>query len=80
MWKDKLVVEYSCSLCGIVRAKVAMAYRDENQPINVFMETCVIVAIARDHHIRSPQCQAKEITEIWIPTSGVQWIGGPPIQ
>jgi len=80
MWKDKLLVEYTCNLCGIVRAKVALPYRDEKEPITDWMEIHVMTAVARDHDIRSPNCPAKKISELWIPTVGVQWIGGPPIE
>lgn len=67
--------KYSCKLCGIHRAPIDVPSR-EDEDVRVWMDATVRL-IAQAHTLRSPHCQARELTELLIPTTGTDRIGGP---
>lgn len=73
-----ITCKYSCRLCGIKRVAIELPAR-RSEPVTVWMNATVR-RIAADHKSRSPHCNAKELTELLIPTTGTDRIGGPTIQ
>lgn len=67
---------YSCKLCGLHRVKVPVRSRETEESVTAWMDHTIHM-IAFDHRRRSPVCQAKEITEVMIPLTGTDRIGGP---
>lgn len=74
-----IVCEYTCGLCGVVRAKVEVEERGEEDVIE-WTTKVMTPALVRDHEMRSPNCHPKKFTEVYIPITGAKKIGGPAIQ
>ena len=72
-------VLYSCDECGIRNAEVQVPSRDAEDVIQ-WMEKICIIALSRDHADRSPHCRPKVLTNIKIPMTGVDRVGGAPVQ
>lgn len=70
--------KYSCKLCGIKRVALEVPARSV-ESVTAWMDATVR-RIAADHRRRSPHCRAKELTELLIPTTGTDRIGGPVVQ
>lgn len=71
--------KYSCVLCGLRNVAVAVKAREEEQVTEWMDRTCVPTIMA-DHHQRSPQCYPESLTNIMIPVTGADRIGGPNLQ
>ena len=71
-------VQYSCNLCGINRATVAVQAR-EAEPIVDWMRTLTL-RLQQDHGQRSPSCRADSLSEVLVPMTGRDKVGGPVIQ
>jgi hypothetical protein len=70
---------YSCSSCGIVKARVKIDARHEGQTITDWLSNVAVCALVKDHSARSPRCRANKLDEFFIPTGGADIIGGPAI-
>jgi len=70
--------QYSCSLCGLSRVAINVPAREEESVTDWMDKT--VRRIASDHRLRSPHCRARELTELRIPTTGTDKIGGPVVQ
>ena len=70
--------KYSCIECGLSDTCCEVTARSE-EDVLVWMDY-LILAIAYNHSMRSPHCPAKSITDIKIPISGADKIGGVAIQ
>jgi hypothetical protein len=71
----KIEVRYTCRLCGVHDARVAIKARGE-EDVKTWMDQTMIQAVARDHSKRSPRCPATSISEVKIPITGADKIGG----
>lgn len=69
---------YSCAPCGLKRVRLAVPARGEEDVV-AWMESTVRVVKA-DHDRRSPHCHPTELTELMIPRTGADRIGGPTVQ
>jgi hypothetical protein len=68
---------YSCHQCGIVKAHVAVPVRQPDEDVATWVMDRVATAISLDHDARSPQCSITKLDEVYIPTDGRDYIGGP---
>lgn len=68
---------YSCDLCGIVRAHVEVPARDSEQGVRDWFYLVLTPALCADHASRSPYCRPEKLSEVYIPTTGAEFIGGP---
>lgn len=72
-----ITVMYTCHLCGIVKAKVWVPERGQEDVIAFTERTALLCG--QDHDARSPKCQAGKL-DLWIPVpAGAERIGEPPI-
>lgn len=78
---EHLVVQYSCSDCGLVDIEVGMPFRPAERNLMEWMDSAVIPAIVADHCGRSPLCSATSLQNLKIPLPhGADRIGGPNLQ
>lgn len=75
----RISVMYSCVLCGLQKNVVRVPARPENMDLKKWMDQ-TIQFVSDDHRSRSPDCIAASLTDLLIPTDGISWVGGPPIQ
>lgn len=73
-----ITVKYSCADCGLERVSCDVPARGEEDVI-VWMEATASLA-SKDHNRRSPLCRPTTLTELMIPMSGTDRVGGPAIQ
>jgi hypothetical protein len=71
-----ITVKYSCVPCGLMKVDCEVPARTDSEPVVKWTEEVMAVAIAVDHMMRSPACTATEISEVWVPISGADHIGG----
>lgn len=71
-------VKYSCVLCGLSRVTLPMQAR-EGEPLDEWMQA-LTRQIQEDHLKRHPLCVAEKITEVLIPFTGTEKVGGPVLQ
>lgn len=64
--KRVIQIKYSCKQCGIIKRTVSVIART-TESVTDWMENNCIIAIAKDHSIQSPLCNATEISEVIIP-------------
>jgi len=76
--KPTIHVLYSCAECGVKDAGVDVPIRGNEDVIQWMNQT--VVHIAQDHRQRSPNCHPREFSEIKIPITGAEKVGGPAIQ
>lgn len=71
-----VTVRYSCHGCGIVRREVVVPARmSDADDVVKWMETLAGV-ISVDHSRASPLCTATTMSEVMIPISGTDRVGG----
>lgn len=70
--------KYSCAVCSLHRVPLDVPAR-EAESVTDWM-TATVQLVANDHQRRSPGCPAKELTELMIPMSGTDRVGGPVVQ
>lgn len=73
-----IVCKYSCKVCGLERVAVNVPARREEDLVK-WMEDVCSVALAKDHCRRRPGCRASTLSEVMIPITGAQKVGGPPV-
>ena len=71
-------VKYSCVLCGLMRVSFPMQARGSETVIE-WMEK-LLPLLEEDHRRRSPSCRADNFTEVMIPVTGTEKVGGPVLQ
>ncbi len=71
-------IRYSCHLCGIEKAAVDVPARGE-EDLEKWMAV-MIHALGNDHQKRSPNCHPQSLSDIMIPMTGTDRVGGPVIQ
>lgn len=75
-----ITIQYSCSSCGLHDAEVAVTARLQQMDVVVWVQEVMGRAIAENHVSRSPRCQAVMMSDVKIPISGAEWVGGPVVQ
>ncbi len=68
-------VAYTCTLCGIKDREVSVPARGDEDVVSWLQNVC-IPALEYDHACISPECGAQELTNLMIPLSGADRIGG----
>lgn len=68
-------VLYSCVPCGLRRVPVDVPARGE-EDVLAWMEK-LGHAMSMDHARRSPHCHPESLTEVMIPMTGTDRVGGP---
>jgi hypothetical protein len=77
--EDRLVVLYSCGLCGTKDRPVATRWREPGEDVRPFMEY-VILTVGQDHMASSPRCSATKLTDLKVPIPpGTEGIGERPV-
>ena len=71
----KITVSYSCHLCGLDRVPVEVTARTEEN-LKQWMDD-LIHLLATDHHNKSPFCDPDCLSNIMIPITGTDRVGGP---
>lgn len=73
-----ITVLYSCVLCGLDRATCVVPARAD-EDVRVWMDQTIRV-VAADHAHRSPTCTAQQLSNLMIPMTGADRIGGLAVQ
>jgi hypothetical protein len=68
---------YSCNLCGLTKVKVEVPARGSDEDIKHYLEQVAATCLSEDHARRSPHCRPETLSEVYIPTTGAKYIGGP---
>lgn len=71
-------VLYSCDLCGLKDVAVDVPMRGEEDVLQWMDKT--VIHLGNDHFRRHPECHPEKLTNIKIPITGAEKIGGPAIQ
>ena len=74
-----ITCKYSCKECGLHRVEVQVPARPKGMEIIHWLHKICGNTIAADHAMRSPACHADTMTDLMIPISGADVIGGPSI-
>jgi len=76
MVTDKfLTIFYTCDSCGINERPINVKAREKDENIVRWIEQ-VTICISNDHSRVSPDCRAERMTNVKIPISGADQIGG----
>jgi hypothetical protein len=70
-------VLYSCDLCGLVDIPVSVPAR-ENEDVIQWMETMGVL-LSNDHQKRSPHCHPKTLSQVKVPMTGTDKVGGASV-
>lgn len=73
-----ITVLYSCRDCDLERVPCMVPARGE-EPVLAWMDATIRV-LAGDHARRSPACTARKLSDVMIPMTGADRIGGPAVQ
>lgn len=73
-------VMYSCPVCGLVQVTAKVPVRREGEDVVRWLEATVVPALSSDHDRRSPDCRTQTLSDLMIPLSGCDYIGGPMVQ
>ena len=69
---------YTCVPCGLHNVTLNVKARQE-ESVTEWMDS-ILPLIAQDHSSRSPRCIARELTNLKIPITNAEKIGGVTIQ
>lgn len=75
MSQTKITCKYSCHLCGLKAVEVAIPARGD-EAIMAWMKT-LGECLSADHRARSPHCHPNMLSDVMIPTTGRNKVGGP---
>lgn len=70
-----LGVLYTCEECGLKDREVKVRARG-SEDVVTWVENICIIGVAADHLMTSPRCRATHMTNLKIPISGADKIGG----
>ena len=76
---ETITVKYSCNLCGVTKAEVAVPVRHPGEDVVKWVEQIVGCNIKSDHTRRSPHCKATNVQNLMIPLNGREMVGGPVV-
>jgi hypothetical protein len=69
---------YSCALCGLKKVPVDVPARGDEDVCD-WMEVTIRL-VGQDHAFRAPGCHPKTLTDLMIPMTGTDRVGGPTLQ
>lgn len=72
-----ITVLYSCAQCGANNRQVEVPARTTENLMD-WMHNLGI-ALSKDHDKNSPGCHVRSLTEVKIPATGVDRVGGAPV-
>lgn len=72
-------VLYSCRTCGLKDVTVQVRAREDNEEVVAWMEACGKV-LGADHFLRNPHCRTESLSDIKIPITGADRVGGAPVE
>jgi hypothetical protein len=75
-----ITVLYSCVSCGLNKIPLDVPARDSPAVDVVLWMQSTVERVADDHRRRSPSCDAKKLSDLLIPITGTDRIGGPAVQ
>ncbi len=73
-----ILCKYSCNVCGLRRVPISVPVRQAEEDVADWMNG-VVRQVGEDHQRKSGGCPATELTELMIPMSGTDYIGGPRV-
>ena len=73
-----ITVLYSCALCGLDRAPCSVPVR-RDEDVRLWMDATIRL-VAANHAYRSPDCTAQQLSDLMIPMTGADRMGGPAVQ
>lgn len=73
-----LHIDYTCEECGLEKVEIPVRARRIGEDVVAWVNDAVTPAISASHAGRSPDCDAKTITQVRIPIAGSKVIGRPP--
>lgn len=76
---QQITIYYSCPECDVTRRALRVPTRGDDEPLKVWMEV-TSRHMQADHHRQSPNCQPTFFTDIMIPMTGADKVGGAPVQ
>lgn len=68
-------VLYSCAGCGLQRVSAAVPARTTENVVD-WLEKVAARVLSADHQRRSPLCRSTVMSEVMIPISGADRVGG----
>lgn len=71
----KITCKYSCHLCGINKVEVDVPARGD-EDILQWMDV-LAARLSADHRERSPHCRPITLSDVMIPITGTNKVGGP---
>lgn len=71
----KITCKYSCHLCGLKAIEVAVPARGDEDVIS-WMKA-LGKYLSEDHHAKSPHCRPDTLSNVMIPITGANKVGGP---
>lgn len=74
-----ITIRYSCHLCGLEKIHCDVPQREPGSNVIDWMKL-VGVKLSDDHARRSPQCHPEKLSDVLIPITGADYIGGPAVQ
>ena len=70
-----ITVKYSCNGCGLHRVECPVPARTVEDVV-FWTEQILGRAVGEDHANRSPFCTSRTMSEVMVPISGAEKIGG----
>lgn len=74
-----ITVRFSCHACGIRDQQVVVRPRAHGEDIVHFLEQVVTPALGETHHMLSPHCHPKRLSDVKIPAPEGGTVGGPTV-
>ena len=75
----EIICKYTCPECGVNRAEVSVPVRPPDMDVVHWVQNVAAHYLAADHAMRSPACTCNTMSEMMIPISGAERIGGPSV-
>ena len=72
-----ITVRYSCFACRVQRAHLEVVARG-TEDVTTWMDATVR-RVAQHHRSHNPRCQATELSELLVPLTGTDRVGGAVI-
>lgn len=74
-----ILCKFTCTTCGLRRIPISVQAREASEDVVDWMNG-VVRQVGEEHQRLSPGCPAKELSELMIPMSGTDRVGGPVVQ
>jgi hypothetical protein len=74
-----ITCKYSCDECGLHRVEVTVPARPKSMDIARWVQNVAAYMVYADHSCRSPKCRSNTMSEMMIPITGAEILGGPSV-